>query len=62
MQGVELLSLARCAAILGVSDRTMRVMIERNQLPSVPVGNRRRVCAEVLKLFSRGELNHNTKG
>jgi len=52
----ELLSLARAAAAVGLSDRAMAELIEHGRLPSVLIGGRRRVNREILRRWAHGEL------
>ncbi len=52
----ELLPLTRAANEIGVSDSVMTRMVRTGQLPSVAVGNRRRVNREALRAWARGEL------
>lgn len=49
-----LLPISRAAAIVGLSDKTMRRIIERGEIPAVSIGPRRRINSEVLRQWALG--------
>lgn len=53
---LELLPLSRAAAVLGLSDRAFKQIVDRGDLPSVQVGMRRRVSLAALRAWAMGQL------
>jgi hypothetical protein len=56
----ELLPLSRGAAAVGMSEKVFRRLVDDGVIPSVPVGSRRRVNADVLRAWSRGSARVET--
>jgi excisionase family DNA binding protein len=56
MQTKALMSLAECAKALGVSERTVRRLIAKRQLPAYKVGGQWRVDLEEVKACLRSAV------
>lgn len=54
---LELLPLARAAAVVGLSDRSLKQAIDRGELPCVRVGERQRVAVAALREWVMGRGN-----
>lgn len=51
----RLVSISRAAALVGVSDDTLRKAVALGQVPSVELGRRRRIDVETLRDWARGK-------